>query len=85
MDLVLSLWSLLTSSRFFLNNSVDLGRAWVAQLVECQTLDFSSGHDPRVVGLRPMSGSELIVQTLLGILSPAPPMLAVSLSLSLSK
>ena len=25
--------------------------AWVAQSVECLNLDFSSGHDPRVIGL----------------------------------
>ena len=24
---------------------------WVAQSVECPTLDFGSGHDPRVLGL----------------------------------
>ena len=27
---------------------------WVAQLAECLALDFSSGHDPGVVGSRPM-------------------------------
>ena len=26
---------------------------WVAQLVECLTLDFGSGHGPRVMGLSP--------------------------------
>ena len=31
--------------------------AWVAHSVECLTLDFSSGHDPMVVRLIPMSGS----------------------------
>ena len=33
--------------------------AWEAQLVELPTLDFSSGHDPRVVGSSPVSGSVL--------------------------
>ena len=31
--------------------------AWVAQLVGHLTLDFDSGHDPRVVGLSPTPGS----------------------------
>ena len=33
--------------------------AGVAQLGECPTLDFGSGHDPRVVGSSPASGSAL--------------------------
>jgi len=33
--------------------------AWVAQSVGHWTLDFSSGHDLRVVGLNPESGSVL--------------------------
>ena len=36
--------------------------AWVAQLVERPTSDFGSGHDPRVVGLSPVSGSALSVE-----------------------
>ena len=32
--------------------------AWVAQLVECQTFVFSSGHDVRVVGLSPKHSME---------------------------
>jgi len=32
---------------------------WVAQLVECPSLDFSSGHDLRVMGSSPKSGSML--------------------------
>ena len=51
---------------------------WVAQSAEHSILDFSSGHDLTVVGLNPASGSELTVQSLLGILS-----LSLSLSLSL--
>ena len=32
---------------------------WVAQSVECLTLDFGSGYDPSVMGLSPASGSAL--------------------------
>ena len=32
---------------------------WAAQLVKCLTLDFSSGHDLRVVKSSPASGSVL--------------------------
>ena len=35
--------------------------AWVAQSVKCATLDFSSGHDPRVMGSSSASGSVLSV------------------------
>ena len=42
--------------------------ACVAQLIEHQTVDFDSSHDPRVVGLNPMLGSVPNVE-LLGILS----------------
>ena len=31
--------------------------AWVAQAVKCETLDFSSGHDPRVMGWSTVLGS----------------------------
>ena len=37
---------------------------WGAQSVEHPTLDFGSGHDPRVVGLSPASGSALSVDLL---------------------
>ena len=30
--------------------------AWMAQSVECPTLDFGSSHDLRVMGLSPASG-----------------------------
>ena len=36
--------------------------AWVAQSVESPTLEFGSGHDPRVVGLSPTSGSALSIE-----------------------
>ena len=36
-----------------------LGDTWVAQSVECPTLDFGSDHDLRVVRLTPLSGSAL--------------------------
>ena len=37
----------------------NLGGAWVAQLVERQTLDISSGGDLTVMGLSPKLGSKL--------------------------
>ena len=58
--------------------SASIGGAWVARLVECLTLDFSSGCDPRVVGSSPVSGSLLSGEPLLGILCfsllPLPPL-----------
>ena len=36
--------------------------AWVAQSVERPTLDFGSGHDPRVAGSGPTSGSALSME-----------------------
>ena len=45
-----------------------VGGAWVAQSGEHPTLDFGSGHDPRVVGSSPTSGSRLAARSLLGIL-----------------
>ena len=41
------------------NLKITPGGAWVAQLLERPTLDFCSGHDPRVTGLSPASGSAL--------------------------
>ena len=35
---------------------------WVAQLVKCPTLDFSSVHDLNVLGLSPASGSPLSME-----------------------
>ena len=55
------------------------GGTWVAQLIEHLALDFGSGHDPRVVGSSPVSGSALSVEL---ALSPSP---APLLSLSISK
>ena len=37
--------------------------AWVAQLVKHPTLDFNSGHDLRVLGLSPVSGSRLSMES----------------------
>ena len=34
----------------------------MAQWVECQTPDFGSHHDPRVMGSSPMSGSTLTME-----------------------
>ena len=36
--------------------------AWVVQPGECLTLDFSSGHCPRVMGSSPASGSTLSME-----------------------
>ena len=52
----------------------------MVQSVERLTLDFGSGHGPRVVGSSPNLGSELTVQNLLEILSVC---LSVCLSVSL--
>ena len=55
------------------------GATWVAQLVERLTLDFGSGHDPRVVRLGPVSGSMFSMDSLSlphfpsRALSPPPP------------
>ena len=58
----------------------------MAQLVEHLTLDFGSGHDPRVMGSSPMSGSMLSVEPAWDSLSPIHSfILSLSLSLSLSK
>ena len=62
--------------------------AWVAQSVECLTLEFSSGHDPGVIGLSTMLGCMLSVKPAWDSLSPSlsafPPLTHV-LSLSLNK
>ena len=41
--------------------------AWLAQSVERLTLDFSSGHDPRVMGSSPKSRSALSVELDMGL------------------
>ena len=58
----------------------------MAQSVGDLTLDFGSGHDLRVMGSSPASGSVLPAQSLVGILSVSlslspPPLLVLSLSL----
>ena len=70
-------------------NLVEQGGAWVAQLVECPTLDFGSGHDLRVMRSNPMSGCTLGMESAWGSLSSSPsappPTLRTSLhSLSVS-
>ena len=45
---------------------------WVAQLIECLTLDFGSGHDPRVIRSSPASGSVLSVEPAWDSFSPSP-------------
>ena len=72
------------------NTIVDLqkwhfGGTWVAQSVEHPTLDFSWGHDPRVIRLSPTSGSVLSVEPAWDSLCLPlllPPLLVFSLSLS---
>ena len=60
--------------------------AWVGQLVEHPTLDFSSGYDCRVVRLSPRWGSALSKESaasLFLLLLPLPlPLLSLSVSLS---
>ena len=56
------------------------GGAYMAQLVKRLTLDFSSGHDPRVMGSSPMLGSVLSVETTCP--SPSAPPSACVCSLS---
>ena len=38
------------------------GGVWVAQMVECLTLEFGSGHDHRVMESNPAWGSALSVE-----------------------
>ena len=66
------------------------GGTWVAQSIEHPALDFSSGHDPRVVGSSPTLGSVVGMEPAFEILFPSPssrlPQLcALSLSLSNKK
>ena len=58
----------------------------MAQSVECRTLDFGSGHDPRVVGSSPPSGSVQDMEPAWDSLSlSTPPPLLHVLSLSNKK
>ena len=54
-------WPYPSSSRDFysLSRTLMVGVPWVAQSVERPTLGLGSGHDPRVVGPSPTSGSTL--------------------------
>ena len=45
---------------------------WVAQSVKRPTLDFSSSHDLRILGLSPAAGSRWSLLKILS-LSPSPP------------
>ena len=64
------------------NTSQMSGYLGMAQLAECLTLDFSSGHGLRVMGLSPVSGLcsawSLLVPLLL-LLPPPTPVLSFSL------
>ena len=80
----------LITQNLFSKNSLFRWGTRVAQLVERPTLDFGSGHDVRVMGGSPGSGSAVTPQRLLGILSlplslSAPPPLTCLLSLSKGK
>ena len=57
----------------------------VAQLVERQTLDFSSGHDLTVLRVKPTLGSTLTAQRLLRILSPSLSLCPSPLNLKINK
>ena len=57
----------------------------VIQSVECPTLDFGSGHDPRVVGLSLELGSMLSVEPASDSVSSLSALLPSSLSLSNKK
>ena len=48
------------------------GGTWVAQSVEPMTLEFSSGNDPRVLGLSPTLGPMLSVEPAWDSLSISP-------------
>ena len=43
--------------------NMEVRGTWMARAAECQTLDFGSGHNPRVGGLSPMVGSALSVES----------------------
>ena len=63
--------------------------AWVIQSVKRPALDFSSGHDLRVLRSSPTTGSALLMEPAYDSLSlslrPYPDSLSLSLSLSLKK
>ena len=60
----------------------------MAQSVECLTLDFGSGHDPRVMGSSLTSEASMLGREpawdSLSLSPSAPPLLACTLALSLS-
>ena len=58
-----SLTSLVDSkTSLFVLNEWCVGGTWVAQSIECLTLDFGSGHSPRVIRSSPASGSTLTME-----------------------
>ena len=76
------MWTLIQHDRDPHKREEFLG-AWVAQLVEGPTLDFSSNHNLWFMGWSPTS-APCLAQGLLGILSPAAPFPARSLALARS-
>ena len=61
------------------------GSTWVAPSLECLTLDFGSGHHPRVMGLSPTSDSMLSLLKVLSLPLSAHPPCSYGLSLFLSE
>ena len=59
--------------------------AWVAQLVECPTLDVGSGHDLVVMRRSPALSSTLMVMPAWDSVSPSLPSLSAPHVLSPSK
>ena len=59
LNVLISLVSTRIIIHSFITSKMIMRVAWVAQSVECLTLDFGSGRVPRVMGSRPVSGSVL--------------------------
>ena len=62
---------LLNENIAFAQNVMESWGAWVAQLVEHLTLDFTSGHDLRVVGMS-LGSVQSLLEILSGSLCPSP-------------
>ena len=67
------------------NQETDSWSAWVAQSVECLTLHFSSGRDPRVMRSIPVLGSILSVESAFSPSAPLPHLHSLSLSKQTNK
>ena len=71
------------SSHYGMSNKIFRG-TWVVLWVKLPTLNFGSGHDLRVVGSSPTSGSGLSGESAWDSLSPSPSALPPAHALSLS-